>query len=144
MKKNEKARAYIHEHWQDHTLTDLADACKLSKVTVFFLCNKLGVKPATVFQKKAFIIQSYKGNKTVVELSKILGCDISTVRRICRNYELPYKPLEFEKQAPAVNPVGRPRIVYVPPDPPKKPIQRPPAIYGNLSREERIDQILNR
>ncbi len=144
MKPNDKARDYIQEHWQTHTLADLAKACRLTKTRIFFLCRDMGIAPATITEKKANIIRLYEGKKTIGQLASILDCDISTIRRICREYELPYRPHAEQIVIPEKKSIGRPRLPYIPPDPPKKPIERPPSVYSNPTREEMIEKILNK
>ena len=89
-------RDYVIDRSAEFTLAELSKRIGASKVFVFNILKKAGLRAITDREKKINAIRAQNGIKTVKELAEMLGCSPQSVYEICKTCKIGYKP-ELEK-----------------------------------------------
>jgi hypothetical protein len=82
--KGMEVTRYILAHHEEETVSEMANACLVSKGTVSNICSRNHIVAITEKDKKIAIIKEYKGTKTAFEMAELIGCSPNCVWDICK------------------------------------------------------------
>lgn len=133
----DELKNFILDNVDNMSLVELSEHLKRPAASISYICEKLGVKPITLEEKRYYILWKNK-NKSIDELAELMGINNLWVIKYLQEYNIPHKELMKDRDKPRLSKEARDLLnkwldkIEEKVTGKKIASNRPPAVYTNI------------